>query len=144
MVGSAHRPHGTIGLRPSLGRSADIRGQNPLDLPQPMDCPRGDLSDDDRIAVIMAAPGFHEYSEFFDRQSGDRQSGAPLVSPGGFIVVDNISRGGPLHAARDSCANAPAGANAKIPWRRRCSQSHSTSSASTIRGADLGPLRAST
>lgn len=217
MVGSAHRPQGTIGLRPSLG-PVDIRGQNPLDLSQPAACPRLDLSSDDPIAVMISAPGFHECSEFFNtpaptrparlglyrqsarhaahrRSQGQRRdrradpplagpvtrafvflsdvvdgafllggtapsghrpdlwattmtntrslSGAPLVSPGGFIVVDNISGGEPLHAARDTCANARlAGCGNSLeasPLARS-----STSSASTIRGTDLGLRRAST
>ncbi|MFZ2004050.1 MAG: class I SAM-dependent methyltransferase [Stellaceae bacterium] len=89
---------------------------------------------------LVFVDGNHDYEyALFDILSAER-----LVTPGGFIAIDNISQGGPLYAARNFMRERPG-------WRE-CGSSLETSplgkafdrDRSTILGTDLCVLRAPT
>lgn len=101
--------------RRSQGQRRDRRADPPL--AGPVTRAFVFLSDvvDGAFLLGGTAPSGHRPDLWATTMTNTRSlSGAPLVSPGGFIVV-NISGGGPLRAARDSCANARLAGMRKFP-----------------------------
>lgn len=89
---------------------------------------------------LVFVDGNHDYEyALFDILSAER-----LVTPGGFVAIDNISQGGPLYAARDFMCERPGwrecGGSLKAPSLGKAFDRDR----STIPGTDLCVLRAPT
>lgn len=87
---------------------------------------------------LVFVDGNHDYEyALFDILSAER-----LVTPGGFVAIDNISQGGPLYAARNFIQGRPGwrecGGSLEMPPRDKAFDRDR----STIPGTDLCVLRA--